>query len=119
MPPQVWAKTLRAQQIRGVEKVYVALFSCCVTRAVEDLSAEAFTSCLRRFIARNGTPELIVSNNTTTFQATEKALNQLFEHPDIWADLEQQRVEWNRISQGFLVKFTKEGQWIQRMLKLR
>ena len=41
-----------------MEKVYIALFSCCVTRAVrlelvEDLSAAAFRRCFRRFTARN------------------------------------------------------------------
>lgn len=82
-----------------MEKVYIALFSCCVTRAVhlelvEDLSAAAFRRCLRRFTARNGTPALIVSDNAKTFQATEKALNQLFSHPEVRADLENMRVEW-------------------------
>ena len=56
----------------GMEKVYIALFSCCVTRAihlelVEDLSAAAFRRCLRRFAARYGTPALIVSDNAKTF----------------------------------------------------
>ena len=82
-----------------MDKVYVALFSCCVTRAVhlelvEDLSAGAFRRCLRRFIARNGAPALIVSDNAKTFQATEKALNKLFNHPEIKADLEYERIEW-------------------------
>ena len=82
-----------------MDKAYVALFSCCVTRAVhlelvEDLSAEAFRRCLRKFIARCGRPELIVSDNAKTFQATEKALNKLFNHPEIKADLEYERIEW-------------------------
>ena len=59
-----------------MEKVHVALFSCCVTSAVllelvEDMSAVAFRRCLKRFAARNGTPALIVSDNAKTFQATE------------------------------------------------
>jgi len=70
-----------------MEKVYIALFSCCVTRTVrlelEDLSAAAFRRCLRRFTAKNGMPSLIVSDNAKTFQATEKALNELFNHPEI------------------------------------
>ena len=82
-----------------MEKVYIALFSCCVTRAVrlelvEDLSAAAFRRCLRRFTARNGMPSLIVSDNAKTFQATEKALNELFNHPEVRTDLEHMRVEW-------------------------
>ena len=48
-----------------MDEAYIALFSCCVTRAVrlelvEDLSIATFRRCLRRFIARNGTPALIV-----------------------------------------------------------
>ena len=61
---------------------------------VEDLSAAAFRRCFRRFTARNGTPSLIVSDNAKTFQATEKALNELFNHPEVRTDLEHMRVEW-------------------------
>ena len=84
---------------REMEKVYIALFSCCMTRAVhlelvEDLSAAAFRRCLRRFTAKNGVPALIVSDNAKTFQATEKALNELFNHLEVPADLEYMRIEW-------------------------
>ena len=83
----------------GVRKVYIALFSCCVTRAihlelVEDLSAEAFRRALRRFAARRGTPTLIVSDNAKTFQATEKALNDLFNNPEVASELDRKKVEW-------------------------
>lgn len=55
-----------------MDKAYVALFTCRVTRAahlelVEDLSACVFRRCLRRFIARYGAPALIVSDNAKTF----------------------------------------------------
>ena len=49
---------------------------------------------LRRFVARYGSPALIVSDNAKTFQATEKALNKLLNHPEIEADLEYERTEW-------------------------
>ena len=61
---------------------------------MEDLSAAAFRHCLRRFTARHGTPTLIVSDNAKTFQATEKPLNELFNHPEVRADLGNMRVEW-------------------------
>ena len=78
--------------------MYIALFSCCVTRAihlelVEDLSAEAFRRALRRFAARRGTPTLIVSDNAKTFQATEKALNDLFNHPEVASELHRKKIE--------------------------
>lgn len=83
----------------GMRKAYIALFSCCVTRAihlelVEDLSAEAFRRALRRFAARRGTPTLIVSDNAKTFQATEKALNKLFSHPEVASELDRKKIEW-------------------------
>lgn len=45
-----------------MSKAYVKIFSCCVTQAVylesvEDLSAEAFRHCLRKFAARRGMPD--------------------------------------------------------------
>ena len=48
-----------------MDEAYIVLFSCCVTRAVrlelvENLSIATFRRCLQRFIARNGTPALIV-----------------------------------------------------------
>ena len=62
---------------------------------VDDLSAEAFSRALRRFTARRGTPTLIVSDNANeTFQATEKALNNLFKHPEVASELDRKRIEW-------------------------
>ena len=83
----------------GMRKVYIALFSCCATRAihlelVEDLTAEAFRRALRRFAARRGTPTLIVSDKAKTFQATEKALIKLFKHPEVACQLDRKRIEW-------------------------
>ncbi|XP_067025655.1 uncharacterized protein [Acropora muricata] len=95
-----FASPLYVKQKSGeMDKAYIALFSCCVTRAVrlelvEDLSTATFRRCLRRFIARNGTPALTVSDNAKTFQATQKALARQFNHPEIRADLERDKIEW-------------------------
>ena len=56
-----------------VNKVYIALFTCAVTRAVHlelvpNLSAESFIRALARFKGRRGTPVLIVSDNGKTFK---------------------------------------------------
>ena len=52
---------------KETNKVYIALFTCCVTRAVhlelvEDLTSQTFRRALRRFSSRRGTPALISIN---------------------------------------------------------
>ncbi|XP_028512935.1 uncharacterized protein LOC110232368 [Exaiptasia diaphana] len=94
-----FAGPLFAKTGKGSVKVYIALFSCCVTRAihlelVEDMSVESFRRCLRKFTATRGIPGLIVTDNAKTFQGTEKALRELFNHPQVQADLTNMRTEW-------------------------
>ena len=79
--------------------MYIALFSCCITRAIHlelvpDLSAEAFKRVLRRYTSRKGTPVLIVSDNAKTFQATEEALKSLLSNPKVANELESAKTEW-------------------------
>ena len=55
-------------------KSYIALITCASTRALHleltpDLSAEALTRSLRRFISRRSCPNLIISDNAKTFSA--------------------------------------------------
>ena len=62
---------------KDMYKVYIAIFLCCVTRAihlklVDNLSAETFRRALRRFAVRRGTPCLIVTDNAKTFKAVAK-----------------------------------------------
>ena len=83
----------------GTDKVYIALFSCCVTRAihlelVRDLSAETFLCSFRRFVARRGVPSLIVSENAKTFKASEKAIRRLFNQPKVKSEMQTKRVTW-------------------------
>ncbi|CAB3999831.1 E3 ubiquitin- ligase DZIP3, partial [Paramuricea clavata] len=94
-----FAGPLYVKQGKSMRKVYIALFSCCVTRAlhlelVEDLSAQTFRRCLRRFTAARGNPSIIVSDNAKTFKAVEKTLKHLFDHPEVKSDLEVRRIEW-------------------------
>ena len=63
-------------------KVWICLFTCCVTRAVHlelvlDLSAVTFIRCLKRFAARRGLPRKIVSDNAKTFKAPAKSTAEL------------------------------------------
>ena len=81
------------------KKVYILLFTCCSTRAVHlelatDLSADVFIRCLRRFTARRGLPEIIVSDNAKTFKSAAKVLTKVFSHPSVKRFLANRRISW-------------------------
>ena len=65
------------------KKVWICLFTCFAVRAIhlelaEDMTAEEFLLCLRRFIARRGKPKQILSDNAKHFKTASKVLD------DIW-----------------------------------
>ena len=83
----------------NMSKVYVALFTCCITRAVSldimhDLATVSFLRCFRRFTARWGTPKLVVSDNAKTFKATAQFLNKLNQSDEFSALLQNERIVW-------------------------
>ena len=56
-------------------KTYIALFTCATTRAVHleltaEMTAKTFRMALERFVAAWGMPNLMVSDNGSTFKAT-------------------------------------------------
>ena len=62
-------------------KMWMCLFTCLAIRAVHlewvrSLSEEHFLLCLRRFIARRGRPELIISNNAAQFKLVKTAIDE-------------------------------------------
>ena len=66
-----------------LEKRYVAVFTCMVTRAIHlepvtSLYADAFIAALERFINRRGYPATIYSDNGTNFVAAEKEIRLVF-----------------------------------------
>jgi len=82
------------------EKVWICLFTCCVTRAlhlelVNELSTPAFIQCLKMFTARRGLPRRIVSDYAKTFKANAKAIEAMLNHPDLKGHLLNLKVEWN------------------------
>ena len=82
-----------------MEKTYIALFSCCVTRAIHlelmsNLTTTSFLNCLRRFCARRGTPRLIISDNAKTFKSTCKVLYKLISEEQIANFLTTRRITW-------------------------
>ena len=80
-------------------KAYIALFCCCVTRAVHldlvrNLNVYCFLNCLRRFTSRRGTASLIVPDNAKTFKATQKWLKALLDSEEVKTYLENNCLKW-------------------------
>ena len=81
------------------EKVWICLYTCCVTRAVHldivpDLTAEAFLRSFRRFTARRGLPLKIVSDNGSTFKSAFRQIADLMKSPVVRQYLAEKKVEW-------------------------
>ncbi|XP_014680512.1 PREDICTED: uncharacterized protein LOC106820513 [Priapulus caudatus] len=80
-------------------KVWVCLFTCCMTRAVHleivtDLTTDAFLRCLRRFIGRRGTPSLVVSDNATTFRKAAKTVAKIVNHVAVKTYAANNQIQW-------------------------
>ena len=63
-------------------KAYLVLYSCSLTRAVhldllKSLETSEFIGSLKRFIAQRGRPEIIYSDNGSTFKAADKWLKRV------------------------------------------
>ena len=61
-------------------KIWICLFTCLAVRAiylewVRSLSAKHFLNCLRRFAARRGRPELIISDNAAQFKLVKTVID--------------------------------------------
>ncbi|KAI5708064.1 hypothetical protein M8J77_015657 [Diaphorina citri] len=66
----------------GSKKVWVCIFACAVYRAVRlelvwSLTTDSFIQVLRRFISKNGRPQIIYSDNGTNFVGFNNASNKL------------------------------------------
>ena len=81
------------------EKVWVCLYTCCVTRAVHldivpDMTAESFIRCFRRFTARRGFPLRMVSDNAKTFKAAARAIAAVVKSSTISDHLSNVGTKW-------------------------
>ena len=80
-------------------KIYIAIFTCAATRAVhlelcKDMTAVEFQLSLKSFVARRGTPSIIVSDNAKTFQSTKKWLATIKENGDLFNYLSKNSIVW-------------------------
>ena len=90
---------LRSKGEFGSNKVWMCLFTCCVTCAIHlelvtDMTTTTFIWCLKRFSARRGLPKRILSDNAKTFKAAAKLLKSIFSHQEVKDHLSHLGVEW-------------------------
>eukprot|EP00731_Ephydatia_muelleri_P028378 Em0020g22a len=62
-----------------------------------DLTAESFIRCLKRFSARQGVPQKVVSDNSKTFRSANKVLKALMDSPEIERHFLDLRIQWTFI----------------------
>ena len=87
-------------------KIWVCLFTGLAIRAIHleiirDMTVEQFLLCLRRFIARRGKPNLIISDNAPQFKLTKSTLDEAWQfvttHPDTQSYLANEGIKWKFI----------------------
>ncbi|KAL9972923.1 hypothetical protein ACROYT_G019319 [Oculina patagonica] len=97
---------VRVNNQSATQKVWVCLFTCLAVRAVHlevinDMSAEQFLLCLRRFISRRGKPKEIISDNASQFKLAKSTIDEAWKFattsPDMQSYLANQGIKWSFI----------------------
>ena len=84
---------------RGKRKVWIAVFTCFVSRAVHlevvpDCTAKTFLQALRSLAWRKGTPRILMSDNAPNFTSGNKLLKEIMELREVQDELTVRGVEW-------------------------
>ena len=90
---------IRNKGVSGSSKVWLCLFTCCVTRAVHlelvlDLSTVTFVRNLKKFCARKGLPSRFLSDNAKTFKAAAKTIEAIVKDKYVTNYLSHIGIEW-------------------------
>jgi len=94
---------LYVKQHGGEEsKVYICLFTCATSRAVHlevvsDLSMPTFLLAFRHFAARRSLPQVMMSDNATTYTSAAEELTDLLSSEEIKTVLGRKGIEWKFI----------------------
>lgn len=88
-------------------KVWTCLLTCMTTRAIHlevvlDNTSQEVLLAFRRFVARRGSPDVVFSDNSTTFHAAESAIASLLYAPSTWQHIStfcaSHKIKWNFIT---------------------
>ena len=85
--------------VKNPEKAWICLYTCCATRAVHldiltDLSTDSFIRSFRRFVARRGFPNRVISDNGKTFKGADKAIQAMLRHSMVKKFLSDLNIKW-------------------------
>ena len=83
----------------AMQKAYVMLISCAVTRGVylalmKETTSDALKMELRKFIARRGAKSVIISDNAQSFRKTAKWVKKIVKKEDLQELLRKHEVQW-------------------------
>ena len=88
------------------QKVWVCLYTCLVTRAVhlelmQDMSTQHFLLGFRRFIARHGKPNKVLSDNASHFKLAAETVDKLWtnilQENDVVSYVANENIQWKFI----------------------
>ena len=99
--------------------MYICLFTCATSRAIHlevvtDLTVDTFLLAFRRFASRRSLPQIVVSDNTTTYQAAADELQRLLQSKYLTEALGRQGVQWQFIPK----RVPWYGGWWERLIGL-
>ena len=86
-----------------ITKMWICLFTCLAIHAIHlewirSLSGENFLQCLRRFMARRGRPETIISDNAAQFKLVKTVIDeqwrQIALHDEVVTCLSSNGIKW-------------------------
>ena len=80
-------------------KVWVTLYTCCVTRAIHlelvpDMTAQTFLRSFKRFTSRRGIPIQMVSDNGKTFVSAAQIIDNVLMSPEVQQHFAGMKVKW-------------------------
>ena len=104
-------------------KAWTGIFTCITVRSihlelVEDMTAAQFLACLRRFVARRGKSDKIISDNAPQFKVTKNAIDFAWENvvgdPDVISYINERGINWS-----FIIEFWPwMGEFYERLISI-
>ena len=93
-----FTRAMYVRKFNTEAKVYICLFTCTTIRAIHlkivtDLSVEAFLLAFQRFASRRCLPEILVSDNASTYMAAAEELTKLLQSDHLAELLGKQGVQ--------------------------